>query len=381
MRETFTFNFAGSPSEFVSAFRMYYGPTMNAFEAAAKNSHKDTMSNNAVKKVRPLGFPWETSDPFLFCAYHNDTYPAGNERMGPAASLEGRNIGQDFEGKDGWRMYHGDVVPGFPQHPHRGFETVTLVRRGLIDHSDSLGATARFGHGDVQWLTAGRGISHSEMFPLIDREGPNPAELFQIWLNLPRVDKLTDPHFSMLWADQVPRLVTTDGAGRATEVTAVAGHLGDLKAPPPPPKSWASHPDSDVAIWTVKMTPNAEWTLPRAKPGTNRTLYFFRGASLRIGDVSALPHHAIELRADLDIPLHNGAEEAELLLLQGRPIGEPVVQHGPFVMNTREEIQQAFADYRRSQFGGWPWPADDPVHPRDESRFARHADGRMERAK
>ena len=77
--------------------------------------------------------------------------------MGPAASLAGRDIGKDFAGKDGWRMYHGDVVPGFPQHPHRGFETVTIVRRGLIDHSDSLGATARFGRGDVQWLTAGRG--------------------------------------------------------------------------------------------------------------------------------------------------------------------------------------------------------------------------------
>ena len=95
--------------------------------------------------------------------------------MGPDASLAGRSIGQDFEGKDGWRMYHGDVVPGFPQHPHRGFETVTIVRQGFIDHSDSLGATARFGAGDVQWLTAGRGIVHSEMFPLLDRDRREPA--------------------------------------------------------------------------------------------------------------------------------------------------------------------------------------------------------------
>ena len=95
--------------------------------------------------------------------------------MGPAASLAGRDIGMDFEGKDGWRMYHGDVVPGFPRHPHRGFETVTLVRRGFIDHSDSLGATARFGRGDVQWMTAGRGIVHAEMFPLREREAAEPG--------------------------------------------------------------------------------------------------------------------------------------------------------------------------------------------------------------
>src|SRR5512132_278907 len=129
-----------------------------------------------VLDIRPLGFPWETADPFLFCVHHDDAYPAGNERFGPATSLAGRNIGQDFAGKDGFRMYHGAVVPGFPQHPHRGFETVTIVRRGLIDHSDSLGAAARFGAGDVQWVTAGSGIVHSEMFPLVERERPNPLE-------------------------------------------------------------------------------------------------------------------------------------------------------------------------------------------------------------
>jgi redox-sensitive bicupin YhaK (pirin superfamily) len=137
------------------------------------------MSREVVLDRKPLGFPWETPDPFLFCAYHLDLYPAGNEDFGPKASLEGREIGSDFAGKDGWRMYHGDVVPGFPQHPHRGFETVTLVRRGLIDHSDSLGAAARFGEGDVQWVTAGRGIVHSEMFPLLKQHAANPVELFQ----------------------------------------------------------------------------------------------------------------------------------------------------------------------------------------------------------
>jgi len=144
-----------------------------------------TASNNPIVRVKPLGFPWETVDPFLFCVYHDDAYPRANAQMGPEASLAGRDIGQDFSRKDGWSMYHGETVPGFPSHPHRGFETVTIVRKGLIDHSDSLGATARFGGGDVQWLTAGKGIVHSEMFPLLDAGAPNPLELFQIWLNLP----------------------------------------------------------------------------------------------------------------------------------------------------------------------------------------------------
>jgi quercetin 2,3-dioxygenase len=337
------------------------------------------MSHPPIKRIRPLGFPWETADPFLFCVYHQDAYPVGNASMGPAASLAGRNIGQDFDGKDGWRMYHGDTVPGFPRHPHRGFETVTLVRRGLIDHSDSLGATARFGHGDVQWLTAGRGIEHSEMFPLVQREQANPLELFQIWLNLPGVDKFSAPYFSMLWADAIPHVTRTDETGRVTEVTLVAGQLDDVKAPKPPPSSWAARPEADVAIWTLKMAPQARWTLPAAQAGSNRALYFFSGSSLHAGGSLVLSPSAIELHSDQDVLLENGNHEAELLLLQGRPIGEPVAQYGPFVMNTPEQIQQAFADYRRTQFGGWPWNAAGPVHARTESRFARHADGRVER--
>ena len=344
------------------------------------------MSDSAILQIKRLGFPWETTDPFLFCVHHDDAYPAGNAQLGPAASLAGRDLGQDFEGRDGWRMYHGQVIPGFPQHPHRGFETVTIVRRGLIDHSDSLGAAARFGQGDVQWLTAGKGVVHSEMFPLLNREAPNPLELFQIWLNLPAEDKMVDPHFGMLWNHAIPVQTTRDEAGKATTVTVVAGMLGDLRAPAPPPKSWAARPDTDVAIWTIKMEPGARWTLPAATAGTNRTLYFFSrnkgapsgGAGLRLNGTDIPDYHGVDLRADVGVVLEAGGDEIELLLLQGRPIAQPVAQYGPFVMNSRAEIQQAFADYQRTRFGGWPWPSDDPVHPRDEGRFARHADGRLE---
>ncbi len=336
--------------------------------------------NDTVLDIRPLGFPWETADPFLFCVHHDDAYPAGNERFGPATSLAGRNLGQDFAVKDGFRMYHGTVVPGFPQHPHRGFETVTIVRRGLIDHSDSLGATARFGAGDVQWLTAGEGIVHAEMFPLLDREKPNPLELFQIWLNLPGEDKMASPHFAMLWSQDIPRSTFTDDAGRKTEVTVVAGQIEAARAPSPPPRSWAARRDTDVAIWCIRLEPGARWTLPAAaSAATVRTLYFFRGPSLRVAGEALSRHAAVKVRSTADVTLEAGEGQCEILVLQGRPIAEPVVQHGPFVMNTRAEIQRALSDYQRTRFGGWPWPSDDPVHAGDAGRFARHADGREER--
>jgi redox-sensitive bicupin YhaK (pirin superfamily) len=334
---------------------------------------------DAILSSAPLGFPWQTPDPFLFCAYHDDAYPAGNELMGPKASLEGRTLGNDFEGKGGWRMYHGENVPGFPPHPHRGFETVTIVRRGLIDHADSLGAAARFGGGDVQWITAGSGIVHSEMFPLLDREGPNPLELFQIWLNLPKSDKLTDPHFVMLWNRDVPVKDVADAAGRITQVTVVSGAYAGVRPPSPPPHSWAARPDADVAIWTIRMAPNAQWTLPAAAAGSNRNLYYFRGKTLSAEGREIKSRTSLSLRPDSELILVNGPAESELLLLQGRPIAEPVAQYGPFVMNSRQEIEQAFTDYQSTRFGGWPWPNEEPVHARGESRFAKYPDGRVER--
>ncbi|HFE44269.1 MAG TPA: pirin family protein [Nannocystis exedens] len=325
-----------------------------------------------------LGGFWPTVDPFLFCVHHDDHYPAGNAEMGPDASLEGRRMGMDFEGRDGWRMYHGRVVPGFPQHPHRGFETVTIARRGFIDHSDSLGATARFGAGDVQWMTAGRGIVHSEMFPLRRREADNPTELFQLWLNLPAAKKMVDPHFSMLWAPTIPEVQIGEEGRAGVSVRVIAGVFAGQQAAKPPPHSWASAADSEVAIWTIRIAAGARLTLPPAKAGLSRTLYVFRGEGLRL-DGHRLPARCgLRLDPEAAISLVSGDVEVEVLLLQGRPIGESVVQHGPFVMNTAAEIQQAIRDYQRTGFGAWPWASPGPVHPRQAGRFAVHADGRRE---
>ncbi len=332
-----------------------------------------------VLQTVPLGFQWPTIDPFLFCVHHLDHYPAGDERLAPKASLAGRNIGNDFAPKDGWRMYHGSTVPGFPEHPHRGFETVTFARQGLIDHSDSMGAAARFGRGDVQWMTAGRGVVHSEMFPLLNQDGPNTAELFQIWMNLPAADKLVEPHFTMLWDDTIPRREHRDDAGHLTTVTVIAGAYDGAVPPAPPPASWASRADSDVAIWHVVQDAAASLTLPAAKhPEAVRVLYVFAG-SVTIDGEQVVADTGVVVDSSQPVPLVAGADGCEILMLQGRPIAEPVAQYGPFVMNTEAEIQQAFADYRRTGFGGWPWDRPDPVHGSVPERFAHHADGRVER--
>ncbi len=338
-----------------------------------------------ILETAPLGFPWPTLDPFLFCVHHADAYPAGTEALGPDPQwLAGRPLGSDFEIRDGWRMYHGEVIPGFPRHPHRGFETVTVARSGLIDHADSLGATARFGAGDCQWMTAGRGIVHSEMFPLVHRDAPNPTELFQIWLNLPAQDKMVDPYFTMLWRGDIPEVSLQDDAGRHTKVTVTAGSIAGARAPSPPPNSWAARPESELGIWTLRMESGARCTLPPASSAAHRMLYFFDGQGLSVGGHDIAVGTGARVRPDVPLTLRNdggpGPQSAQILVLQGRPIGEPVAHQGPFVMNTQTELQQAFEDYRRTRFGGWPWSEDGPAHAREQGRFAVHADGRREDA-
>ncbi|WP_261540147.1 pirin family protein [Burkholderia multivorans] len=314
-------------------------------------------------------------DPFLFCVYHNDAYPVGNDKLGPESSLSGRLLGNDFSAKDGWSMYHGETVPGFPAHPHRGFETVTIVRSGTVDHSDSLGSSARFGSGDVQWLTAGRGIVHSEMFPLLNKDGANPLELFQIWLNLPAHSKMANPYFKMLWAENIPKATVFDESYRPVEITYICGHylcdhdLGARDSISPPPDSWASQPDSSVAIWIITLAPHARYKLSAAPaPDCRRALYFFKGANINLGGHAIRRHCAIEVVSHTMIELINGPETSELLMLQGKPIGEPLAKHGPFVMNTDAEIAEAISDHRSTQFGGWPWPTNAPVRHRASPR-------------
>lgn len=349
-----------------------------SFESAGNTIKKKMETFDPIIDIQPMGFQWETLDPFLFCVHHEDYFPKGNDQMGPAESLAGRSLGDDFIIKDGYRMYHGKKVPGFPGHPHRGFETVTVVRKGLVDHADSMGAAGRYGNGDVQWMTAGKGVQHSEMFPLLSKEKDNPLELFQIWLNLPSNKKMSEPHFSMFWSENIPKITQENSSNKKSYIEIIAGNFGKTNSLNPPPNSWASKSENEVAIWNVIMEKGASIVLPKASDGVNRMLYFYEGQDLTIAGTKVESYKSVKLRTNQEVEVLATSENCKFLILQGKPIGEPVMQYGPFVMNTKEEIQQAFQDYHETQYGGWPWPRYDQVHDRTKGRFAKYSDGKIE---
>lgn len=323
-------------------------------------------TQTAVLSAGSLGFPFTTPDPFLFCVFHNDAYPPGDENM--AAPKRGN--GADFDPNQPYRMYHGDRVPGFPSHPHRGFETITATIHGIIDHTDSYGNAGRYGHGDLQWMTAGSGVLHAEMFPLVNNNAGNPLKFFQIWLNLCSENKMAKPEFVMHWAEDVPKW---ESEGGLCSVTIWAGSYLNISALSPTKKSWAANPENEVCVWLFQVRPGGSAKLPRAKSNlTNRALYLVEGQRIKFSSGEVFRNSAhINLNASIEVDINNiGADIATFLVLQGKPINEPVAQSGPFVMNTREEIRQAISDYRSTQFGGWPWPQSGPIFNRERGRFA-----------
>lgn len=336
------------------------------------------MSNEKILKIQKLGFQWETEDPFLMTMHHKDAYPPGNDEQGPNVTLDGRNLGQDFTLRDGFRMYHGTTIPGFPVHPHRGFETVTVVLEGFVDHFDSSGAAGRYGNGDVQWLTTGKGCQHTEMFPLVHQDKDNPLELFQIWLNLPARSKFADPEYKMLWAEDIPE-IQFGSNGQKTTVRLIAGSMEGKTSLEPSTASWARDKNHHVGIYLIHMEPEASFSLPSVSGTLTRNLYFYEGNEIYIERTMIPSSHRVKLAGDQEITIANGAKEAHILVLEGEPIGEPVVQYGPFVMTTKQEVRDALSDYQRTEFGGWPWGRPDPVNERNAGRFARHADGTIEK--
>lgn len=329
-----------------------------------------------IIRTGSLGFSLEVMSPFIIGFHHVDKYPEGDGLMSPRnIPLRGYGNG-DFDMNADWRMYYGSTVPGFPVHPHRGFETITVMLDGVADHFDSKGSKGRYGKGDVQWMTAGAGVQHSEMFPLVHDDHNNRMELFQIWLNLPKSKKFATPNYKMLWKENIPVAREVDEAGRALEVRVIAGKYKDLDATEPLPDSWAADKKNRVNIFLVKLEGGAKFILPKQFASMNRMFYFYEGNSLMLENETLSSKSFAQLQPDADITMVNGDGVAHLLVLEGMPIDEPVVAQGPFVMNNLTEIKDAIREYQQTEFGGWPWDRPDPVNDKEVGRFASYDFGK-----
>ncbi|MFC5549380.1 pirin family protein [Massilia aerilata] len=259
---------------------------------------------------RPLPGPRiEQVDPFLFLNHHGpQVYPPHNRGL------------------------------PFGPHPHRGFETVTFILDGLLAHRDSAGHESVIGPGGVQWMTAGRGLVHAEVSPREFMQAGGPLEILQLWVNLPPALKMTEPRYTGLQRDQIPVIESADGKVR---MQLVAGEYGGVTGP------FASL--TGVFMSTVEMKAGGLLYLDKLLE-RNVFLYVVRGV-INIAPDTVTAYHLAELDTVADELEIRAEQDCLLLLGHAEPIGEPVVSHGPFVMNTREEINRAILDYQAGRFG------------------------------
>jgi len=240
-----------------------------------------------------------------------------------------------------------DYIAGFPPHPHRGFETVTYMLEGRMQHRDHLGNVGDLGPGAVQWMTAGGGVIHSEM-PLQEQ---GRLRGFQLWINLPARDKMRPAAYRDIPATEVPCAALPGGG--TLKVIAGRARVGDQELRGPV-NSDRRRMATDPLFLDLELPAGArfEQSVPA---GYTAFVYVYEG-TVHIGEdatAAALPNHAAGVLADGDcLIVTAGGEEARLIVLAARPLGEPIVQYGPFVMNTREQIEQAVADYREGVFTG-----------------------------
>lgn len=230
-----------------------------------------------------------------------------------------------------------DYIAGFPSHPHRGFETVTYMLDGRMRHKDNHGNEGLLTPGSVQWMTAGRGLIHSEM----PEQESGQMRGFQLWVNLPARDKMTDPKYQEFAPDHIPVTAPAEGV----QVKVIAGQVGDTVGP-------IVQPATDPVYLDITLEARAGWsyTLP---DGHNAFAYVFEGG-LEIGEGDDARPVAKQDMAVLgggeQLALRAGETGARLILVAGRPLREPVMRHGPFVMNTKQELMQAFVDFQEGRF-------------------------------
>jgi redox-sensitive bicupin YhaK (pirin superfamily) len=236
---------------------------------------------------------------------------------------------------------------GVGEHPHRGFETVTIVYKGEVEHRDSTGAGGRIGPGDVQWMTAGAGIMHEEFHSeAFTREGGD-LEMVQLWVNLPAHDKMTPPSYQTLLDAAIPAAPLPDEAGTAR---VIAGQYGEHRGP--------ARTFTDIDVWDLRLAAGKQTQLP-LKDGHTAAIVVLHGTVLVGAESIVREGQLAQLSPQGNDIVIEANSDSVMLVLSGEPIDEPIVGYGPFVMNTNEEIQQAIRDLQDGSFGHIP-PAQQP---------------------
>lgn len=317
---------------------------------------------------------WDTEDPFIFVSHHEDDYPHGNRQMAPPwEEIGGRNLGRDYTKRLGFRMYNGKVVPGFPMHAHWGYETLTYPRIGYVDHFDHNGCHGRFGFGDAQWVMASSRYSHSEMYPLVNKEDRNPNDITQIMINIPLERKNSENSVSTVWSEGIPKV-----SGDGWEATVLCGTFAGASIHSPSPGSWAV-PENGVRIVRVSLDPGASITFDPAMEGANRNVYMTSGDGADLMGTKIMHNDRAKVEGDVEMTISNGDTPAVVWVLEGRPIGQKMSSFGPVTLGSEKEVRAALQDIRRSEYGEWPFDVVDKVHLEDGTgRFIHHADGTEE---
>ncbi|MDP3736741.1 MAG: pirin family protein [Hyphomonadaceae bacterium] len=274
-------------------------------------SHRDDIADLVTRRPVP-GPKVSQVDPFLFLNHHGpQTYPPNNRGL------------------------------PFGPHPHRGFETVTFILEGELMHKDSGGHESVIRAGGVQWMTAGAGLVHAELSPDAFKRAGGPLEILQLWVNLPSRLKMTKPRYQGLQADRIP---VVDADGGKAKVAVISGAWGGVTGP--------VESITGNFMTTIEAQSGARLDF-HGLDRRNVFLYIVSG-SARVNGRDVAQHHLVELSLDGDELTLEATSNARLVFGHGDPIGEPVIAHGPFVMNTIEEIRQAIADYQAGKFGGVP---------------------------
>jgi redox-sensitive bicupin YhaK (pirin superfamily) len=307
------------------------GPTQELREGIMDTATKTITTTTGLRSIegvyKPPRMHW-VGDGFRVAGYFN-AIPNAMERLDPFLMLDYHPT----------HVYAPSPRPrGVGVHPHRGFETVTIAWQGSVAHHDSTGGGGVIGPGDAQWMTAAGGILHKEYHEAEFSKQGGPFQMAQLWVNLPKRDKMSAPGYQAITAEQMGVATLPDGAGT---VRVLAGSFADAKGP--------ARTFTPMNVLDVRLAKDGDVTLP-IPASHNLAMLVMKGA-VRVGDETLATHEFVVFANDGDHVALTASEEAQLLVLSGEPIGEPIVQYGPFVMNTEQEIVQAFEDLRAGRFG------------------------------